>query len=78
MITWDGNVNRNCSPCTQEIFEAFGPLERCELKSGRRADYAFLNFLEEKDAEDAIRELQGKEVHGSRYVTTRNVFMQCG
>lgn len=49
---------------SQEIFEEFGRLNRCELKSGNRADYAFLTFENERDAQDAIRQLNGQEHYG--------------
>eukprot|EP00339_Tiarina_fusa_P028067 CAMPEP_0117031716 /NCGR_PEP_ID=MMETSP0472-20121206/22763_1 /TAXON_ID=693140 ORGANISM="Tiarina fusus, Strain LIS" /NCGR_SAMPLE_ID=MMETSP0472 /ASSEMBLY_ACC=CAM_ASM_000603 /LENGTH=139 /DNA_ID=CAMNT_0004740097 /DNA_START=39 /DNA_END=459 /DNA_ORIENTATION=+ len=46
------------------IFEEFGRLNRCELKSGSRADFAFLTFEHERDAEDALHSLNGKEFYG--------------
>mmetsp|Transcript_15044 Transcript_15044/g.25618 ORF Transcript_15044/g.25618 Transcript_15044/m.25618 type:complete len:151 (-) Transcript_15044:356-808(-) len=50
----------------KDLFEEFGELTRCELKTGTRADYAFLTFENERDAEDALHSLQGKDLAGSK------------
>jgi RNA recognition motif-containing protein len=44
------------------LFLKYGKLKRCDVKG----NYAFITFEDERDAEDALEECQGKEVNGSR------------
>jgi RNA recognition motif-containing protein len=46
----------------QDLFKKYGHLKRCELKS----NYAFVTYEDERDAEEAMRELQGYQLGGSR------------
>lgn len=48
----------------QELFGKYGTLKRCETKG----TFGFLTFDDERDAEEAMEELQGREIRGARYV----------
>lgn len=50
------------SEIQQDLFKKYGHLKRCELKSS----YAFVTYEDERDAEEAMRELQGYQLGGSR------------
>jgi len=45
-----------------DLFNKYGHLTRCDLKGS----YAFITLDDERDAEDAMAELQGKELFGAR------------
>lgn len=45
-----------------EAFGKFGPIRKIDLKQG----YAFLFFEDNRDAEEAIREMNGAELHGKK------------
>merc|ERR1712038_1966936 len=48
----------------EDAFEKYGRLLRCELKFG----YAFLDFEDKRDAEDAMHGENGREICGARVV----------
>lgn len=48
----------------EDLFRRYGRLRYCELKLG----YAFIDFDDERDAEDAVRALDGYELDGSRLI----------
>jgi RNA recognition motif-containing protein len=50
----------------REMFEKFGTLTRCDLKTSRAGTYAFVAYEDIKNAETAIDELHLKDVRGSK------------
>jgi len=48
----------------QEIFEKYGKVTNISLKVG----YGFVEFDDPRDADDAVRKLDGSELDGSRLV----------
>jgi len=46
----------------EDTFTKFGKLTRCEIKG----TYGFITYEDERDAEEAIKECNGKEVSGIR------------
>ena len=67
----------------EEKFEKYGRLTRCDLKP---QGYAFITYEDFRDAEDAMRELQGQEITGCRINIEwskesgrydRNTFFRC-
>merc|ERR1712137_5379 len=48
----------------KDLFSPYGELKRCEIKG--RGQFAFVNFVEERDAERAHRALQDTEIRGAR------------
>jgi RNA recognition motif-containing protein len=44
------------------LFEKFGTLKRCDIKGS----FAFVTFEDERDAEDALEECNGKDLQGSK------------
>jgi len=65
-----GNLSRDVQRRDIEhIFDKYGRIERCDIKSrGDGPVYAFLEFEDERDAEDALRAEHGKEMCGSSMV----------
>lgn len=47
-------------------FERFGRLIRCDIPSGR--SYAFVEFEDDRDAEDALDDMNGRRFEGRRLV----------
>jgi arginine/serine-rich splicing factor 4/5/6 len=45
-------------------FRKFGTIRNIQVKRG----YAFIEFEDQKDAEDAIKEMDGKKIDGQRIV----------
>ena len=45
----------------EEVFKTYGPLNKIDLKIG----FAFIEFQDSRDAEDAIRNLNGHDIRGS-------------
>ncbi|XP_065887689.1 probable splicing factor, arginine/serine-rich 6 [Dysidea avara] len=52
----------------EDIFFPYGKLTRCEVKQGMRLAYGFVEFEDRRDAEDAIRQENGREFMGTRIV----------
>ncbi|OWF35379.1 Serine/arginine-rich splicing factor RS2Z32 [Mizuhopecten yessoensis] len=52
----------------EDVFEAYGRLARCEVKYGAEMAYAFVDFEDRRDAEDAIKYENGREISGSGIV----------
>lgn len=53
----------------ESIFDKYGRIERCDIKNrGEGAVYAFLEFEDERDAEDALRAENGKDILGASMV----------
>ena len=57
-----------CSRDLEDIFFPYGKLTRCEVKQGIRLAYGFVEFENRRDAEDAIRLENGREIMGTRIV----------
>ncbi|KAI8615906.1 hypothetical protein BC830DRAFT_1168222 [Chytriomyces sp. MP71] len=56
-------------PELDELFGKFGKVNRLDIKRGQSYNFAFVEFGERRDAEDAQRDLDGKELSdGSRVV----------
>lgn len=45
----------------EDVFKTYGQLNKIDLKLG----FAFIEFQDSRDAEDAIRDLNGREIRGS-------------
>ena len=59
----------NISPNTtiedlEDIFYKYGKISRCDIKKG----YAFIEYVDKHDAEDAMQECNGKNIHGNAVV----------
>ncbi|XP_060070760.1 serine/arginine-rich splicing factor 4-like [Ylistrum balloti] len=52
----------------EDVFEAYGRLARCEVKYGAEMAYAFVDFEDRRDAEDAIKYENGREILGSSII----------
>jgi RNA recognition motif-containing protein len=65
-----GNLGRDISRSDiEKCFDKYGRLMRCDLKNrGFGANFAFLEFEDERDAEDALRGEHGKDLYGSSLV----------
>jgi len=48
----------------ERLFEIYGPIDRVEMKTG----FAFVYMKDRRDAEDAIRRLDGREFGGKRRI----------
>jgi len=48
----------------EEAFSAYGRINRVDLKFG----YGFVDFDDSRDAEDAVREMDGRNVDGERII----------
>ncbi|CAG9332416.1 unnamed protein product [Blepharisma stoltei] len=48
----------------EDVFNRYGRIRDVELKR----DYAFIEFYEPRDAEDAIRDMDGRKLDGSRII----------
>ena len=62
------------------VFSAIGPLASCQVardtQSGKSLGYAFVEFQSPNDAAEALRRLDGSEIHGRHIVvkeSTRRV-----
>jgi len=54
-------------------FRKFGTIKNIQLKRG----YAFIEYEDHKDAEDAIKEMDGRRIDGQRVVVqmaSKNIF----
>ena len=56
----------------KKYFEQFGPITRIicpkSSKSGRSVGYAFIEFEDYRDADDAIHEMNGRRINGQKIV----------
>jgi arginine/serine-rich splicing factor 7 len=48
----------------EDLFSKYGKIITCDLKQG----YAFVEFDDERDAEDAVRGMDGQEVDGANII----------
>mmetsp|Transcript_13787 Transcript_13787/g.22757 ORF Transcript_13787/g.22757 Transcript_13787/m.22757 type:complete len:310 (-) Transcript_13787:1064-1993(-) len=48
----------------ERTFSKYGRIVRCDLKNG----YAFIEFSDERDAGDAVRDMDGRDLDGSRVI----------
>ncbi|XP_055998070.1 probable splicing factor, arginine/serine-rich 5 isoform X2 [Ostrea edulis] len=51
----------------EDIFEPYGRMTRCEIKYA----YAFIDYEDHRDAEDAVRYENGREICGSSIIVER-------
>ncbi|CAF0883779.1 unnamed protein product [Brachionus calyciflorus] len=65
-----GNLDRDISRREVEnTFDKYGKMLTCEIKSkGNAPSYAFIDFEDPRDAEDALRSENGKELRGRSMV----------
>ncbi|XP_055336983.1 U1 small nuclear ribonucleoprotein 70 kDa-like isoform X2 [Paramacrobiotus metropolitanus] len=53
----------------EDIFSRYGPLSRCDIKySGTGSAFAFVDYEDRRDAEDAIKYENGRELHNYNIV----------
>ncbi|XP_064600467.1 serine/arginine-rich splicing factor 7-like [Liolophura sinensis] len=52
----------------EDIFERYGHLARCEIKYGAEMAYAFVDYEDRRDAEDAVKYENGREICGSAII----------
>ncbi|TPX71340.1 hypothetical protein CcCBS67573_g06202 [Chytriomyces confervae] len=54
----------------EDIFERFGRISRLDIKRGASFNFGFIEFEDKRDAEDALKEADGKELpeFGTRLV----------
>ncbi|KAK7098711.1 hypothetical protein V1264_002952 [Littorina saxatilis] len=52
----------------EELFEPYGRLNRCEVKYGAEMAYAFVDFEDRRDAEDAQKYENGRDLCGSSII----------
>jgi RNA recognition motif-containing protein len=65
MALYVGRLPFSVSPREVErLFEKHGRITRCNVKKG----FGFVEFSHNKDAEDAIKELDGHEFQGEKIV----------
>ncbi|CAG8468754.1 1518_t:CDS:2, partial [Diversispora eburnea] len=59
----------------EHIFDKYGRLNRLEVKRG----YAFVEYQDQRDASDALKETDGMRVRGNRIVVewAKNAENQC-
>ncbi|KAL0487433.1 RNA-binding protein lark [Acrasis kona] len=50
----------------REMFEKFGTLTRCDVKTSFNGTYGFVAYEDEKNADQAITEYHGKEMDGGK------------
>ncbi|XP_052675671.1 probable splicing factor, arginine/serine-rich 5 [Crassostrea angulata] len=55
----------------EDIFEPYGRMTRCEIKYGAEMAYAFIDYEDHRDAEDAVRYENGREICGSSIIVER-------
>ncbi|KAJ3090223.1 hypothetical protein HK100_007511, partial [Physocladia obscura] len=48
-------------PELEDIFNKFGKVNRLDVKRGQQYNFGFVEFEEKRDAEDAQKEVDGKE-----------------
>ena len=52
----------------EDIFLKFGRVSRLDIKSGASFNFAFIEFEDKRDAEDALRETDGTTLFGAKIV----------
>ncbi|XP_022288328.1 uncharacterized protein LOC111100581 [Crassostrea virginica] len=55
----------------EDIFEPYGRMTRCEIKYGAEMAYAFIDYEDHRDAEDAVRYENGRDICGSSIIVER-------
>ena len=50
------------------IFGRYGEMSRCDVRIGVEMGFAFINYFDRRDAEDAIRRENGREYHARKIV----------
>merc|ERR1719245_580039 len=65
-----GNLARDVTQRDiEDAFDKYGRVERCDIKNkGNGSVFAFLEFEDERDAEDACKGANGKEMLGSSII----------
>ncbi|XP_052797478.1 uncharacterized protein LOC128229712 [Mya arenaria] len=64
-----GRLGKNCRVRDlEDVFEPYGRMSRCEIKYGAEMAYAFVDYEDRRDAEDAIRYENGRDVAGSAII----------
>ena len=54
----------------ERFFKGFGKLSEISIKNG----YGFVDFEDYRDADDAVHDLDGKDIRGSRYYNIKLIF----
>ncbi len=49
----------------REMFEKYGPLTRCDLKTSANGKYGFISYEDSNHADEALKELHNKEMSGN-------------
>ncbi|XP_033106992.1 probable splicing factor, arginine/serine-rich 6 [Anneissia japonica] len=52
----------------EEVFGSYGRMMRCDIKYGTAMAYAFIDYEDRRDAEDAVKYENGREIAGQRIV----------
>ena len=67
-----GNLGNDCRQRDiEKLFDGFGELRNVNIKG----QYGFLEMDDKRDAEDAIKEVNGRSFNGGRYVySKKNTF----
>ncbi|RCI01833.1 hypothetical protein CU098_008826 [Rhizopus stolonifer] len=55
----------------EDIFYKYGRIIKCQVKQGARFAFGFIEFEDPEDAHDAIRDLDGIEIDGTRIVVEK-------
>ncbi|KAL4225253.1 hypothetical protein ACF0H5_015941 [Mactra antiquata] len=64
-----GRLSKSCRVRDlEDVFEPYGRMSRCEIKYGAEMAYGFVDYEDRRDAEDAIRYENGREVAGSAII----------
>ncbi|KAI9347398.1 hypothetical protein DFJ73DRAFT_626080 [Zopfochytrium polystomum] len=46
----------------EDIYKKFGPISRLDIKRGTSFNFAFIEFEDKRDAEDALKDTDGKDL----------------
>nr|XP_022345148.1 serine/arginine-rich splicing factor 7-like isoform X4 [Crassostrea virginica] len=61
-----GRLSKNTQPRhLEDVFEPYGRLTRCDVKYGAEMAYGFVDYEDRRDAEDALKYENGREICGS-------------
>ncbi|KAI8877254.1 hypothetical protein K501DRAFT_198617 [Backusella circina FSU 941] len=55
----------------EDIFYKYGKISRCDLKRGASFSFGFVEFEDQEDAYDAMRDTDGMNVDGVRIVVEK-------